>query len=180
MIFQTLLPDFPACGGTAAPGGNPAPLKSPPPAGGSDCVGAAPGGTLGALPIIAGATSGWYVGAGATGGWYVGAGATGGWYVGAGVAMIVASTGGCGGCMSRPVIFGRMIVSLPVERGGSFTGGGATGGGGMLGVIRAPQFPQKRSSAFNSLWQFGHCAISSPLSSRYLNMKCKPGSARIE
>ena len=94
--------------------------------------------------------------------------------------MIVASAGGAGGCMPRSVIFGRTIVSLPVKRGGSFTGGSLTGGGGMLCAIRAPQFPQKRSSAFTSLWQFGHCAIWLPLSSRYLNTKCKPVSARME
>jgi hypothetical protein len=65
--------------------------------------------------------------------------------------------------MVRSVIFGSTIVSLPLVRGGSFAGGVAAGGGGMLGSSRAPQFPQKRSSALTSLWQFGHCAIWLPL-----------------
>jgi len=119
------------------------------------------------LPIIVGAIGGWDGGVGC----------------GAGAAMIVASAGGCGGvggCMPRSVIFGSTIVSLPVVRGGSFTAGVEAGGGGMLGSIRAPQFPQKRSSALTSLWQFGHCAIWLPLSSRYVNTICEPGSARME
>jgi len=97
--------------------------------------------------------------------------------------MIVASVegaGGAGGCMVKSVIFGRTIVSLPVGRGGSLGEGAEAGAGGALCSIREPQFPQNRSSALTSLWQFGHCAIWLPLSSRYLNTKCEPGSVRTE
>ena len=140
-IFQTLLPDF-AAGGVAYIGGT-----SAPPYGGAGGV----GGTPGALPIIVGVSACVAV---PTGAWYGGAGVAGGVGRGAGAARIVASVedgGGAGGCMPRSVIFGSTIVSLPVGRGGSFTGGAAIGGGGMLCSMRAPQFPQKRSSALTSL-----------------------------
>jgi hypothetical protein len=81
--------------------------------------------------------------------------------------MIVASVEGAGeagGCIVRSVIFVSTTVSLPVGRGGSFAGGAAGGAGGVLCAIREPQFPQNRSSALTSLWQFGHCAIKEFLS----------------
>ena len=102
--------------------------------------------------------------------------------LGAGAAMIVASVAGGGrrgrlhcqiGDLRQHDRFFAGCARRLIRRRGA-------GGGGMLCSIRAPQFPQKRSSALTSLWQFGHCAIWLPLSSRYLNTKCEPGAARME
>src|SRR5690349_6836642 len=127
-IFHTLLPDF-AGATVGTPCGSPAP-----PYGGAGWIGGAPGGMPGAPPMNVGVSDG--------------VGITGGSGCGAGAATIVASGGACGagGCMPRSVIFGRTIVSLPVGCGGLLAGAGGEAGG-ILGSRRAPQFPQKRSSA---------------------------------
>src|SRR5689334_17183173 len=95
----------------------------------------------------------------------LGVGVGAGGSVGAGAATIVASlagvpdAGGVGGVIPRSVIFGSTTVSLPVGRAGGLSAALESAGGCARCSSRAPQFPQKRSSALTSLWQFGHCAM---------------------